>query len=200
MTNRILSKCRNNGRVASVDDGEIMKIFIATDLHGSEFWAESVVQRFKQTNSDILVLLGDIYNHGPRNPFPKQYAPMRVAEILGEVADRLIVIKGNCDSEVDQMISNFTFLQHNVLYCGHRKMFFTHGHVYNKDNLPCLGKGDVLFYGHFHKNEIVEKDGVTCVNISSCALPKDVAAYCIAQENSVCIFDFDGKEILSKNF
>ena len=176
-----------------------MKFFIATDLHGSAFWAEKVVQRFEQSNADILVLLGDIYNHGPRNPFPQDYAPLRVAETLNAVADRLIVIQGNCDSEVDQMISKFTFLQHNVLYCGTRRMFFTHGHVYNKDNLPQLAQGDVLFYGHFHKNEIVQTKGVTCVNVSSCALPKDVAAYCIAQENSISICDFDGKELLRKD-
>ena len=177
-----------------------MKIFIATDLHGSAFWAEKVVGKFKRTNADILVLLGDIYNHGPRNPFPQDYAPMRVAEILNGVADKLLVIQGNCDSEVDQMISNFTFLPHNVLYCGARRMFFTHGHVYNKDNLPCLTRGDVLFYGHFHKNEILENNGVTCVNLSSCALPKDVATYCLAQENCVAIYDFDDNEILRKDF
>ena len=177
-----------------------MKIFIATDLHGSAFWAEKVVQQFKKTNADILVLLGDIYNHGPRNPFPQDYAPLRVAEILNGLAEKLVVIQGNCDSEVDQMISNFTFLPHNVLFCGSRRMFFTHGHVYNKDNLPCLAAGDVLFYGHFHKNEIAEKGGVTCVNVASCALPKDVASYCIAQENGVAIFDFDGNEILRKDF
>lgn len=145
-------------------------------------------------------MLGDVYNHGPRNPFPQDYAPLRVAEILNGVADRLVVIQGNCDSEVDQMISNFTFLPHDVFYCGARRMFFTHGHVYNKDNLPRLVSGDVLFYGHFHKNEIVEKDGVTCVNVSSCALPKDAAAYCLAQEHCVSIFDFDGNEILRKEF
>ena len=176
-----------------------MKIFIATDLHGSAFWAEKVVREFHKTNADVLVLLGDIYNHGPRNPFPQDYAPLRVAEILNSVAQKLIVISGNCDSEVDEMISNFTFVPHNVLFCGARRMFFTHGHLYNKDNLPFLSAGDVLFYGHFHRNEVVEKGGVTCVNVSSCALPKDVSAYCIAQENSVSICDFDGNEILHKD-
>ena len=176
-----------------------MKLFIATDVHGSAYWAECIVNEFKHSNSDVLVLLGDIYNHGPRNPFPKDYAPMKVAEIFNAIADRVIAVKGNCDSEVDEMISQFPFVQQEIIPCG-RRLYFTHGHLYNKDNLPQLARGDVLFYGHFHTNEIVEVDGVTCVNVSSVSLPKDKSAYCIADEKGVAIYGFDGEVILQKNF
>lgn len=173
-----------------------MKLFIASDLHGSAFWTERVVQKFHESQADFLVLLGDVYNHGPRNPFPRDYAPMRVAQTLNAVASKLIVIKGNCDSEVDQMISNFEFLQGELLPFGSRKLFFTHGHVYNKNNLPRLSAGDMMFYGHFHKNEIVESNGVVCINVGSCSLPKDgKSTYCIVDDDAVTILDFDGNTV-----
>ena len=128
-----------------------MKIFIATDVHGSAYWAQKVKEKFLASQCDVMVLLGDVYNHGPRNPFPQEYAPMRTAEIFSTLKDRLLVVKGNCDSEVDEMISDFDFLPQEALFAFGRRLFFTHGHVYNKDNLPRLLKGDVLFYGHYSR-------------------------------------------------
>lgn len=177
-----------------------MKLFVATDVHGSAYFAERIVDEFKRSNCDLLILLGDVYNHGPRNPFPKDYAPMKVAEAFNEVASKLVAVKGNCDSEVDQMISEFPFVQQVIIPFGNHRMYFTHGHVYNKDNLPSLTAGDLLFYGHFHKNEITEVDGVTCVNVSSASLPKDESAYCIADGAGITLFGFDGKVILRKKF
>ena len=177
-----------------------MKLLVATDIHGSAYFAERVVQKFKESDAELLVLLGDVYNHGPRNPFPKDYAPMKVAELLNSVSDRILAIQGNCDSEVDGMISDFTFVKHNVLPLGGRKLFLTHGHVYNKDNLPPLACGDVMLYGHFHVNEVSVVNGVYCVNLSSASLPKDVSSYALVDEKGVTIYDFDGNVILTQRF
>lgn len=178
-----------------------MKYFIVTDIHGSAYWAQRAVDKFAQVQADVMVLLGDVYNHGPRNPFPAEYAPQQVAKILSAAHDKLIVVKGNCDSEVDQMISSFTFVGDDVVFCGGRRFYFTHGHIYNKDNLPHLAAGDALFYGHFHKSEITVQNGVVCVNVGSPSLPKDgKTAYCVASENSIEIFDFDDAPICSHKF
>ena len=125
---------------------------------------------------------------------------MKVAECFNAIADKVVAVKGNCDSEVDQMISDFPFVQQEIVPFGNRRLYCTHGHVYNKDNLPPLSSGDVLFYGHFHKNEIVEVEGVTCVNVSSTSLPKDKSAYCIVDDSGVTIYGFDGEVILQKKF
>ena len=177
-----------------------MKLFVATDIHGSAYFAERVVQKFRASNADMLVLLGDVYNHGPRNPFPKDYAPMRVAELLNSVSDKILAIQGNCDSEVDGMISDFVFVKHNILPLHNRKLFLTHGHVYNKGNLPHLSCGDVIMYGHFHVNEVSVVNGVYCVNVSSASLPKDVSSYAIVDDNGVTIYDFDDNVILTQRF
>lgn len=179
-----------------------MKYLIATDLHGSAYWTGRVLDKLAQTNADALVLLGDVYNHGPRNPFPQEYAPMRVAELLNGVADRLIVVQGNCDSEVDGMISNFLFVRENFVFAGGRRVLFTHGHVHNKDSLPPLSSGDVLMYGHFHVNEVVEVSGITCVNLASCSLPKQgaVPAYALLDDGGITVSDFNDNVLVRVDF
>ena len=91
-----------------------MKYMIASDLHGSAFYARRLAEIFAAEKADMLVLLGDIYNHGPRNPLPEEYAPLKVAEVLNGLADRLLVVKGNCDSDVDTLISDFEFVSEAV--------------------------------------------------------------------------------------
>lgn len=173
-----------------------MKLLVAADIHGSAYWAQKVADKFKQTRADNLILLGDVYNHGPRNPFPADYAPMHVAEIFNAISSRVISVKGNCDSEVDQMISEFPFVGDEVVFAANRRLYFTHGHVYNKANLPAVGQGDVVLYGHFHTSEIVNVNGVICVNVGSAALPKDGRnAYCVIDDNGVTLYDFDDNVI-----
>ena len=72
-----------------------MKIMIASDLHGSFYYAERLMERFEKEKAEKLILLGDIYNHGPRNPLPKDYAPLKVAQILNaNKSDIIVLIKG----------------------------------------------------------------------------------------------------------
>ncbi len=177
-----------------------MKLFLAADIHGSAYWTEQMLRLYKQSQADKLYLLGDIYNHGPRNPFPQQYAPMQVAQLLNAEAYRTVAVAGNCDSDVDRMISDFPFVQDCVVPLGDRRLYLTHGHVYNKENLPKLAAGDVLIYGHFHRNEYACVQGVHCINLSSVSLPKDKRTYCIVQPQCADIFDFDGNPVLSVRF
>lgn len=177
-----------------------MKLFVATDVHGSVYWAERIVEKFRSLQADGIVLLGDVYNHGPRNPFPREYSPMKTAEIFNSVADRIVAVKGNCDSDVDAMISKFPFTESCIVpVCG-KRCFLTHGHVYNKHELPNLAEGDALVYGHFHVNEHTVKDGVHCVNVSSVSLPKDCPAYCVIDDKGLAVYDFDDKTLFFVNF
>lgn len=177
-----------------------MRLFVATDIHGSAYWAEQIVDRFERSGADMLILLGDVYNHGPRNPFPRDYAPMKVAELFNGIAERVVAVQGNCDSEVDAMISKFPFVRDCIIPLGKRRLYLTHGHVYNKDNFPNLSSGDAMIYGHFHINELNVVNGVYCVNLSSASLPKDQSAYCIADEEGVSVFNFDGETLLRQKF
>lgn len=91
---------------------------------------ERVLELFAQSGAQWLVILGDVLNHGPRNALPEGYAPAKVAERLNEVAHKVIAVRGNCDSEVDQMLLHFpiTAPWQQVLL-EKQRLFLTHGHL-----------------------------------------------------------------------
>ena len=149
-----------------------MKLMVASDIHGSLYYAKAIIDRFIEEKADKLVLLGDIYYHGPRNPLPKDYNPMEVSKLLNQYKEKLIVVHGNCDSEVDQMISEFQFVENSMMLLDGKKFMFTHGHKLNKDNLE-KGAYDVLCYGHFHINMMERVDGILILNPGSVSLPKE---------------------------
>lgn len=177
-----------------------MKFLIASDLHGSAFYTDKLLERFREENADKLILLGDIYNHGPRNPLPEEYNPQKVASMLNGIKEKLIVIKGNCDSQVDTMISEFSFIEDAVIVSGSKTVFCTHGHVYNRDNLPATAF-DAVIYGHFHTGFIENEKGAIVANAGSVSLPKNGTknSYLILEDEKLTLKDIDGKVIDSKN-
>ena len=86
------------------------KIMIASDIHGSAYYCRQMLERFKEEKAERLVLLGDILYHGPRNDLPKEYAPKEVIAMLNPLRNRIICVRGNCDTEVDQMVLDFNVL------------------------------------------------------------------------------------------
>ena len=121
----------------------------------------------------MLLLLGDVLYHGPRNDLPEEYAPKTVIPMLNALKNEIICVRGNCDTEVDQMVLEFPIMSQNaVIFADGVKIYATHGHKFNKDNLPPLCAGDVLVYGHTHValDEVV--DGVRCLNPGSVSIPK----------------------------
>ncbi len=128
-----------------------MKFMIASDIHGSAYYCRQMLEAYKREGADRLILLGDILYHGPRNDLPKEYAPKQVIPMLNELKDRILCVRGNCDTEVDQMVLDFPVLaDYAVLPVGNRLVYLTHGHVYNMQTPPPLMPGDVLLHGHTH--------------------------------------------------
>lgn len=151
-----------------------MKLVIASDIHGSATWCAEVLRVVEDINPDKIVLLGDLLYHGPRNPLPDGYAPAEVAAMLNPLAERIVSVRGNCDAEVDQMMLEFPCMaDYAWIVDGDRRLYCTHGHLWDPDNLPPLPAGSAFVYGHFHvkRNEMV--DGIRLFNPGSAGLPKD---------------------------
>ena len=55
-----------------------MKYMIASDIHGSAYYCEKMVNAMENEKAERLILLGDILYHGPRNDLPRDYAPKKV--------------------------------------------------------------------------------------------------------------------------
>lgn len=148
-----------------------MKYLIASDIHGSLYFAKKLINQIKIEEPDKIVLLGDLYYHGPRNPLPEDYNPKEVANLLNTIKDKIICTRGNCDAEVDQMISDFKIVSNKkIKFCG-KSIMFTHGHKYNIDN-PA-NNVDILIYGHFHTGFIKLKNNKIFANPGSISLPKE---------------------------
>ena len=92
-----------------------MKLMIASDIHGSAMYCKNLMEAFDREKADRLLLLGDILYHGPRNDLPEEYAPKKVISMLNDVRDRLFCVRGNCDTEVDQMVLNFPIDRKSVV-------------------------------------------------------------------------------------
>ena len=106
-----------------------MKFLIASDIHGSAYYCEQLLQAFECEQAARLLLLGDILYHGPRNDLPRDYAPKKVIAMLNGMADTILCVRGNCDTEVDQMVLAFPILaDYAVLPAGERLVYVTHGH------------------------------------------------------------------------
>ena len=178
-----------------------MKLMIVSDIHGSYDDFKRVMDIYEEEQVDKLILLGDLLYHGPRNPLPEGYQPKKVIQLLNQYKDKIIAVRGNCDAEVDEMISEFKLNDNLLLDINGKKVFCTHGQNYNIDNLP-NEKIDVMLYGHFHTGFIKEKDGIIFANPGSISLPKDNTenSYLTIDEEKMELKNTDGKVIDSINF
>lgn len=179
-----------------------MKYMILSDIHGSSFYLEKAIKIFKENNYDQLLLLGDILYHGPRNPLPEQYNCPKVSDILNNIKDKIVCVKGNCDSEVDQMVLEFEIKDSYQFRLGKRMIHLTHGHKYNMEKIPpYMNEYDILFYGHFHIPFIEEKYNMLFCNPGSISLPKlnTPHSYISLTEEKIEILDIDENVILEKN-
>ena len=178
-----------------------MKVLVVSDIHGSSYYASKIPEIFEKEKANKIILLGDLYYHGPRNALTKEYNPMKVAEALNSLKQYIEAVKGNCDAEVDEMISEFKLNDNLLLDINGKKVFCTHGQNYNIDNLP-NEKIDVMLYGHFHTGFIKEKDGIIFANPGSISLPKDNTenSYLTIDEEKMELKNTDGKVIDSINF
>ncbi len=172
-----------------------MKLMFASDIHGSAYYCKKVIETFNKEQADKLVLLGDLLYHGPRNPLPREYDPQKVLAMLNEIKDKILAVRGNCDSEVDQMVLQFPMMQDSlVMYLEKRQVFITHGHLFSMDNPPLLSKGDVLINGHFHIGEIKETEDFIYLNPGSVSLPKsDFRGYIIYRDGVFSLKTFDNE-------
>lgn len=150
-----------------------MKLMIASDIHGSAYYCEKLMERFKEEKPDKLLLLGDILYHGPRNDLPRDYNPKKVIAMLTEIRDYCLGVRGNCEAEVDQMVLGFPLMcDYALLYVNDITIYATHGHIYNQNNPLPLTKG-ILLCGHTHVPACEEHENFVYINPGSVSIPKE---------------------------
>ncbi len=180
-----------------------MKYFVASDIHGYPEYCEKILMAYDREQTDRLILLGDLLYFGPRNPLGSTYDPKGVISLLNARKDDLLCVRGNCDSDVDQMVLEFPILaDYAILALGERLVYLTHGHVWNPSHLPPLKKGDILLTGHTHVVACEElAGGILYLNPGSPTYPKQDThrGYLILTEDQVTFKDLDGNIRLEKD-
>ncbi len=178
-----------------------MKLMIASDIHGSAYWCQKLLECYEAEKAERLLFLGDILYHGPRNDLPRDYAPKSVIAMLNAMKDEIMSVRGNCDTEVDQMVLDFPVLaDYALLEHGDRVIYATHGHIYNEEKLPPLKKGDVLLNGHTHVAAVREHENYVYINPGSVSIPKEETGhgYIIFENGKFIRKDIESGEITAE--
>ena len=182
-----------------------MKLLIASDIHGDADCCRAMLDAAEKEGAQKILILGDILYHGPRNDLPEGYAPKKVIEMLNDVSDKLLCVRGNCDTEVDQMVLSFPVLSDTAFVYDTEAdltLFMSHGHKYSPDNMPPISGKTVFLYGHTHLLGKTEVGGIPCVNPGSISLPKggNEKSYAIYERGELEIKTFEGKTLEKYKF
>lgn len=175
-----------------------MKYMFASDIHGSAHDCRKLLDAYGQSGADRLILLGDLLYHGPRNDLPEGYAPKEVITMLNGIKEEIYAVRGNCEAEVDQMVLAFPVMaDYAVLVLNGLTFYATHGHVYNRENLPPMKAGDILIHGHTHLLAAEKLGDGFLLNPGSTSIPKggNPATYAILEDTVFRICDFEGNVV-----
>ena len=177
-----------------------MKLLFASDIHGDIECAKHLFELYDEEGADKMILLGDLLYHGPRNDLPPHYAPKEVISLLNSRKEILCCVRGNCDTEVDQMVLDFPILaDYMLLFEKGRTLFVTHGHHHNTQTPPPLGRGDILIHGHTHVLIVTPFGNENLyINPGSVTLPKEnnPKSYMIYEDGLFTIKDVDKNTLL----
>lgn len=184
-----------------------MKLMIASDIHGDAVACRNLLTAFAHSGAERLILLGDLLYHGPRNDLPAGYAPKEVISLLSGISDKLFCVRGNCDTEVDQMVLPFPILAETaLLFVDGHTWFACHGHRAGanptQNDLPRLAPGSVVLSGHTHVPVLdMPADGILRLNPGSTSIPKGgfPASYALYEDGIFSVLSLSGDIIYQKS-
>ncbi|MEG0051605.1 MAG: phosphodiesterase [Terrisporobacter sp.] len=184
-----------------------MKIGIMSDTHGSLIYLEKALDTLSEC--DILLHAGDVLYHGPRNDLPEGYNPKGVINKINEL-DNILIARGNCDADVDQMVINHPIQAPYVLsQFGETRILTNHGYIDSKEETIKKAKSmgaDILILGHTHVKELYIDENLIVINPGSTSIPKDgshsVAIIDIVETHEeldldINLIDINTKEIIN---
>lgn len=158
-----------------------MKCLVFSDVHGSSYYMKKVIDCFEKEGCFKMICLGDLLYHGPRNDLPYGHNPKEVIELVNKYKDDIIMIRGNCEAEVDQMVLDFKI--HDEMYLENGTVYLTHGHKINPNNPINDPNVKIVLYGHSHVSLVSNVDDVLYINPGSVSIAKENTP------NSLLIYD-----------
>ena len=167
-----------------------MKIMCISDIHGNIECLNKAIERYREENAEELIILGDF------SGYYFSSSDFEVAEILNNMAGSIIAVKGNCDSAQADELFNFNLGYLKTIDINDIKVTLTHGHIYNRNNLP-ENCGEIFLSGHTHIGNIEKINGRIIANPGSISKPRGGTrkSYITIDENNIELKSFDGETI-----
>nr|WP_214061241.1 phosphodiesterase [Mesotoga sp.] len=166
----------------------VERAIVISDTHGSLTRVKKVLTEVDENT--LVIHCGDYLYHGPRNPLPEGYDPMALADFLGKLSNRIIGVRGNCDSEIDlSLVGQEDAPSARSLLINDLELFVTHGHK----NYCFPNDRGLVISGHTHISRLSSNDGLIFLNPGSPSLPKDETG------GSYGIIDFRKQTVSLKN-
>lgn len=180
-----------------------MRLLIVSDIHGSLSKAKIFSTKVREINPDLVIILGDILYHGPRNPLPDNYCPAEVIKVMSELTAPVAAVRGNCDAEVDELVLPFHLAEDSWIIDGDRRILAIHGHQLKINGGPIEIPDKVAaLSGHTHV-PTAEKRGETHFwNPGSISLPKQNFPHSFGhyEDGTFRVITFDGQTLMSDCF
>lgn len=172
-----------------------MRALIISDIHGA---LEPVLKIEKLAKgADLVICLGDVLYHGPRNDLPSSYNPKAVIPVMNSLSSKIIAVRGNCDAEVDQMVLSFPVLSTTALvHIDGYTLTLSHGHIYSESQLP--PGAEIFLYGHTHIPAAKKENGIIIFNPGSVSIPKGgySASYGLYDEGVLSVHRLEDDETM----
>ena len=180
-----------------------MRIGIISDTHGAVAAWLQALEVFRDV--DLIVHAGDVLYHGPRNPLPASYEPRKLAALINDAPVPVIIARGNCDAEADQMMVDwplqapYAFVQADNL-----RLLINHGHTITPEQMLAQAqrhRANLFIFGHTHLPGLTKSEGVLMLNPGSPSLPKDeqgTATVAVADASRVQLIALKTKQVLAE--
>ena len=166
-----------------------MKVLIVSDIHGGYSNIKKVLDN--NPKFDLFLILGDILYGGEEEE--------KLADLLNKYTSRIISVCGNCDGFSNTNILNFfdDKLYVTVPIDG-KLVFITHGHVYNRYNMPNLPY-DIYIQGHTHV-PIMEYGDKLYLNPGSITRPRGMSekSYILYDNGEFSLKSVDDNNVIKK--
>ena len=178
-------------------------MLVASDLHGSLPALRFLAAKSRELAPDLLLLLGDLVYHGPRNPLPEGYNTAAFIEAMAtfnSLPCPILAVRGNCDAEVDLALLPVRVASDAWLRLDNFDAYACHGHKI-PDDPPISGilPGMAVLRGHTHIPRAETMGGVHFWNPGSLSLPKGAfpPSYGLYEEGVFRVFSQDGAELMA---
>ena len=180
-----------------------MRMLIASDLHGSMPALRFLSTKADEIKPDLILLLGDLVYHGPRNPLPVGYDTSSFLETIStfnSLPTSILTVRGNCDAEVDLAVLPMRIATDAWLRIDNFDMYACHGHkIPEFPPVPGIHPGMAILRGHTHIPRAETVNEIHIWNPGSLSLPKNdfPPSYGLYEDGIFRVFAIDGTELMA---